>query len=214
VNETLDNLFNNDKIYVNFEIENEIKLVIASKSKSIDEVKKIYTNYYAAAQVKEFLERVNKEIIYVTSTSAAAQIASHEETAAALCSEFAANIWGLNILLRNVQKGINITRFITISKNLTKKGNKTMIFLVIPDKPGSLYKALEKFYKYNINLKMIYSRPLKSIPWQYYFHIEFEGELDEERVKNALEELREVSYLIKIKGSFSKLQSLVSNSLS
>ncbi|MEM4774481.1 MAG: prephenate dehydratase domain-containing protein [Sulfolobaceae archaeon] len=206
INETLDNLFNNDKIFVNYEIEKDIKLVFASKSPEINQIKRIYTNYYAGAEVREFISRLNKEVIYVSSTSEAAKLASSDPAAAAICSEYAARIWGLNVLESSLQEGINITRFIVISKRMTVKGDKTMIFLTIPDVPGSLYKSLEKFYKYNINLKMIYSRPLKYVPWEYYFYLEFQGELEDNRVKKALEELREVVISMKIKGSFTKLR--------
>jgi prephenate dehydratase len=88
-----------------------------------------------------------------------------------------------------------------------------MIFFNVPHKPGALYRALEKFYKYNINLTMIYSRPLKVIPWQYYFYLEFEGELRNSKTINLLEELNAVVTNIKIKGSYSRLQYQASNFL-
>jgi len=191
---------------VNYEIEKDIKLVFASKNNRIDNIKRVYTNYYAGVEAKEFLSRLDKEVIYVSSTSEAARLASNDIYSAAICSEFAAKIWGLNVLRSDLQEGINITRFIIISKRMATKGYKTMLFLTIPDVPGSLYKSLEKFYKYNINLKMIYSRPLKNVPWEYYFYLEFQGELEDMRVKKALKELEEVVISMKIKGSFSKLQ--------
>ncbi|WP_286188918.1 ACT domain-containing protein [Sulfolobus sp. S-194] len=89
-----------------------------------------------------------------------------------------------------------------------------MVMFTVPHKPGALYKVLEKFYNNNINLTMIYSRPLKSIPWQYYFYLEFEGNMRENKVKSTLEEIRNITSMLKIKGSFTKLQYQVSNYLS
>ena len=209
VHETLDNLFKNENIYVNYEIEKEIKLVLAVNPSvnSVDEIEVIYSHPHAINEARESLSKLNlTNFVPVESTSTAALYASRQKYSAALCSEYAAKLYGLKILYRDISDSINITRFIVISRKMTLDGNKTMIMFTIPHKPGSLYKVLEKFYRNNINLTMIYSRPLKSIPWQYYFYLEFEGSLKDENVKQALEEVRNEVNILRIKGSFSKLQ--------
>ncbi|BCU70559.1 prephenate dehydratase [Stygiolobus caldivivus] len=209
VHETLDNLYKYDKIYVNSYVEKEIKLVLAVNNSinKIEDIKRVYSHNHALQEAKAALQRLNlMNIIPVESTSAAALYASKDREAAAICSQYAASLYGLRILMNNIQDNLNITRFIIISKKITINGDRTMIFFNVPHKPGSLYKALEKFYKYNVNLTMIYSRPLKVIPWQYYFYIEFEGELNDIRIKNLIEELRNVVTNIKVKGSYFKLQ--------
>ncbi|MDT7875758.1 MAG: prephenate dehydratase domain-containing protein [Sulfolobaceae archaeon] len=209
VHESLDNLYNHDQIYVKYEIEKKIELVLAANPaiNEIHEIKKVYSHYHAIQESKETLRMLGiSNIIPVDSTSTAASIALEERGSAAICSKYAAKLYGLKILLDNIQDGINLTRFLIISRDLSLNGDKSMLFFTIPHKPGSLYHVLGKFYKYNINLTMIYSRPLKTVPWQYYFYLEFEGELEEERVKKAIEELKEVTTSLKIKGSFSRLQ--------
>ncbi|MEJ2780232.1 MAG: prephenate dehydratase domain-containing protein [Sulfolobaceae archaeon] len=216
VHETLDNLYKYDEIYVNSYIEREIKLVLAVNTnvKRIEDIKRLYSHNHAIQEAKETLQKLKIEnIIPVESTSAAALYASKDNYGAAICSQYAASVYGLKILLNNIQDNLNITRFVTISKSLTTSGERTMIFFNVPHKPGALYRALEKFYKYNINLTMIYSRPLKVIPWQYYFYLEFEGELRNSKTINLLEELNAVVTNIKIKGSYSRLQYQASNFL-
>jgi prephenate dehydratase len=57
---------------------------------------------------------------------------------------------------------------------------------------------LKIFYKENIDLTMIYSRPLKTIPWEYYFYLEFKGGYN----KKLLEQLKSVTEILKFKGSY------------
>ncbi|AHC51088.1 prephenate dehydratase [Sulfolobus acidocaldarius SUSAZ] len=209
VHESLDNLFRYENIYVNYEVEKNINLVIASNQaiNSIKDVKKVYSHPHAIQEAKEKLEELGlHNIIPVESTSIAAKYASEDKYAAAICSRYAAQINNLNILLENVENGVNLTRFVIISNRFKISGEKTMIFFTIPHKPGSLYKVLERFYVNNINLTMIYSRPLKVEPWKYYFYVEFEGGLDEDKVDSAIKEISQITLSVKIKGSMSKLQ--------
>lgn len=214
VHETLDNLFKYDDIFVNYEIEKEIRLVLAVNPSvnNVNDIEVIYSHSHAINEAKETLSKFNLvNFVPVESTSTAALYASKQKYSAAICSEYAAKLYGLNILLNNVNDSINITRFLVISKRISYEGNKTMLMFTVHHKPGSLYKVLEKFYLNSINLTMIYSRPLKNIPWQYYFYLEFEGSLKDEKVKNTLDEIRDIVQLLKIKGSFFKLQYPVSS---
>jgi len=147
-----------------------------------------------------------REVVPVQSTSRAAEMASMDERSAAICSEFAAKLYGLDVIQDNLTGDlVNITRFVVISKNLAYSGNKTMLFFTVEHKPGSLYRALSNFQKHSINLTMIYSRPMRSIPWHYYFFVEFEGSLDQDVVKRATGGLKEAVTELKIKGSYSRL---------
>lgn len=209
VHETLDNLFKFDNVYVNYEIEKEIKLVLAANPsvKSINDIEVVYSHPHAFSESKDTLSKYKlTNFVPVDSTSSAAMYASKQTYAAAVCSEYAAKLYGLTILIDNVNDSLNITRFLVVSMKKTSKGNKTMIFFTVPHKPGSLYKVLQSFYENNINLTMIYSRPLKTIPWQYYFYVEFEGSLEDENVKRALNEISNKTTMLKIKGSFARLQ--------
>lgn len=213
VHETLDNLFTRDRIYVNREIELRVEIVLAVNKalRNGKRVQRLYAQHYAYSEAKDKLRDLGVEIedvIPVESTSKGAMLASKDPGGAALCSELAAKIYGLRVLYRNVQStSNNITRFFLISKNMRKVGEKTLVFMTVPHKPGGLYKALGHFYRHRINLTMIYSRPLKSIPWRYYFYVEFEGSLSSRKVQKTIEELKEATELLEVKGSFTKSRS-------
>ncbi len=129
-------------------------------------------------------------------------MALNDLESAAICSKFAANLYGLNVLYDRVQDGVNITKFVVISKRFYAYGERGIFMFTIPDEPGSLYKVLEKFYKNNINLTMIYSRPIRSTPWHYYFYLEFENKIN---VLTLEKEIRKVVQELKNKGTYKKL---------
>ncbi|MCY0873991.1 MAG: chorismate mutase [Acidianus infernus] len=202
INETLDNLFKFDDVFVNKIIELKINLVLASKGDiNIKHIKNVYTHLYAYKEAQNSLLKLGivNNVIPVESTSKAAILALSDPNSAALCSEFAARLYGLKILAYGVQDyNNNITKFALISKNVSFRGERSMILFTVPDLPGSLYKVLEKFYTFNKNLKMIYSRPVRSIPWNYYFYVEYEGSYE----KELLDELKKVTTSLKFKGSY------------
>ncbi|ARM75858.1 prephenate dehydratase [Acidianus manzaensis] len=200
VNETLDNLYIHNNIYINAIIHLPIKLVLASSSaKKISDIKRVYSHYYAYKEAQNKLLKIGiKDVIPVESTSKAAIMSSKDYSSAALCSLFAAKLYNLNILADNLQDHINITKFAVISKKMNYRGKRTTILFTVPDRPGGLFKILEIFYRNNINLTMIYSRPLKSIPWHYYFYVEYEGSIN----FSLLNKIRQNTPILKIKGSY------------
>nr|WP_277346519.1 prephenate dehydratase domain-containing protein [Acidianus sulfidivorans] len=200
VNETLDNLYIYDNIYINGIIKQPINLVLASSSvRKLEEIKRVYSHYYAYKEAQNQLLKLGiKEVIPVESTSKAAIMSSKDPYSAALCSLFAAKLYKLNILATNLQDHINITKFAIISRKVKYNGNRTTLLFTVPDKPGGLYNILGIFYKQNINLTMIYSRPLKSIPWHYYFYVEYESGAN----LSLLRELKKNTPILKFKGSY------------
>jgi len=74
----------------------------------------------------------------------------------------------------------------------------------VKDEAGALYKALESFYRYGVNLTKIVSRPSKKKVWDYVFFVDLEGHAEEENVKKALELLQERSQMVKVLGSYPK----------
>ncbi|MBP1357493.1 MAG: ACT domain-containing protein [Sulfolobus sp.] len=202
VGETLDNLFRYDNIFVNYEVIMKVNLVLASKSMN---PKKIYSHPHAIQEARGFLlQRGFKNIIPVESTSKAAELASNDPEAGAICSRYAAQLYGLVVIDDNIQDDPeNYTRFLVISKKKYFKGDKSMIFFTVEDKPGALYRVLEVFYKYNINITMIYSRPIRTLPWHYYFFLEYNGDVSDDKL---FEDLKKVTKDLKIKGSYVTLQ--------
>lgn len=208
VGETLDAL-----LHYNVKIVGEeyvrVSYVLASKEKSINKIKKLFVHPQSKSQCMTWIEENlgNIQIVEVASTAKAAEEASKHPFSAAICADIAAEKYKLHILQRNIEDNPqNYTRFWIISTTDTKPtGNdKTTIMCYIKDQPGALYKLLEPFYIHQINLTKIESRPSRQKPWDYAFFIDFEGHKEEEKVKMALEEVKNRVAILKIIGSYPK----------
>jgi len=202
VHETLDNLEEKRSVYVNMCIEHKIRMCLAVSDdvNSFDDIKILYAQPYALAQCRSFVSRnlSHVEIIQVSSTSRALEKVKSESSSACLCSCHGAQMRGVKVLAEDVQDWESYTRFIVISRMLTRAGDRVSLLFTVRHEPGALYRALEVFAKRGINLTMIYSRPLRRIPWRYYFYLEYEGELDED----VLHELEHRCTSVRIVGQY------------
>jgi len=129
----------------------------------------------------------------------------NDKTQAAIASEQAASIYGLEVLKRGVnQADENATRFVIVAnqKIFRKDANKITICLEVPHASGSLYHMLSHFIYNDLNMTRIESRPIEDRNWEYRFFIEFEGNLGEPAVKNAIRGLREEARSLKILGCY------------
>ncbi len=208
VNYTLDMFLESDLLICG-EIVIPINLHLLSTEESIDKIKKVYSHRHAIGQSRSWLEKnlSNVQIVEVESTAKACEIALEESGVGAIASEVASYTYHLNILAKNIQdSGSNYTRFLIISKrDVGPTGNdKTSLLFAVRDEVGALYKALESFYRYGVNLTKIESRPSGKKVWDYVFFVDLEGHKEEEHVKKALEELKKRTQMIKILGSYPK----------
>ncbi len=206
VSYTLD-MFMDYDLKIAAEIMLEISHNLVSKSGDKTKIKKIYSHPQATAQCRMWLERnmPGIHIFEATSTSRAAEIASKDESAAAISSELAAKLYDLNFVERHIEDNKkNYTRFLMISKDYPSKtgSDKTSIMFSLKDRPGSLYESLKPFMESNINLNKIESRPSKRRAWEYIFFIDMEGHIDDERVTAAIQKTKEICLYLKHLGSY------------
>jgi prephenate dehydratase len=68
--------------------------------------------------------------------------------------------------------------------------------------PGSLYKCLSVFALRDIDLTKMESRPLRGRPWEYFFYLDFIGNLKEERCRKALDHLAEITNFLRVLGCY------------
>ena len=205
VTHTLD-MFVESDLKICSEIFLPISHALLGKSK-IKQIKKIYSNPQVFGQCRTWLREnlANVQLIDVSSTSYAAEIASRQKDSAAIASELAARIYRLKVLARQLQDyHHNYTRFLVIGKEEAMKSgkDKTSILFSIKDKVGALYKMLLPFRRNGINLTKIESRPSKVRPWEYYFFIDCAGHISDERVKKALTQLEKICIFMKVLGSY------------
>ena len=173
------------------------------------QVRRIYSKPEVFGQCRHWLHEnmAGVSLVPVSSTARGAEMASREPESAALASALAAELYGLNILDRDVQDlGGNTTRFLVIAKSFGKPtGNdKTSVFFAVKHKVGALYDALSAFKKYSINMTKIESRPSKTKAWEYYFFVDVEGHAEDESVQKSLADLAEHCTLMTVLGSYPK----------
>ncbi len=217
IGETLDLLLlsNNVRIVGEVRIPISHALIAHENCSSISKIRRVISHPQAIAQCKEYLDAHDWEQIPVYDTAGAAKMIRDEnlEDTAAIASELAAEIYGLQILARHIEDDhSNQTRFIVITSNasspvlVNSEANdyRTSIIFSTEHKPGSLVDSLSTLSSRKINLTKIESRPMKSRPWEYYFYVDFEGHEKDENCRNALDELKERTIELKILGSYKR----------
>ncbi len=183
--------------------------LIGKKGIKISEIKKIISIPHATAQCRYFLTNnfTDLEIIAANSTAEAVKkLINMGNNVAAIGPKIAAGIYNLEILYSNIEDNKeNKTRFVIIGTIIpARTGNdKTSIVCFLKkDKPGSLFNILKEFAERNINLTRLESRPAKKDLGDYVFMIDMEGHIHDKTIYEAIENLRNKVYLVKILGSY------------
>ena len=115
------------------------------------------------------------------------------------------NFAALKVIKENIHNvESNNTRFIIIGKQLENRNNSDRVSIVftLQHKVGALSSILKVIKDHQINLSRIESRPIKDKPWQYYFYIDFEGSLNDNNVKIALEQLKTNCLTLRVLGNY------------
>lgn len=124
---------------------------------------------------------------------------------AAIASSLNADIYGLKVLEEGIQDNkMNATRFIIVTGKhmFVKDAKKISICFEVPHESGSLYHMLSHFIYNGINMNHIESRPMQGKNWEYRFFVDFEGNLNDAAVQNALRGLSEETIRLKVLGNY------------
>ncbi|MEW6170969.1 MAG: prephenate dehydratase [Candidatus Omnitrophota bacterium] len=172
-----------------------------------NKIKRIYSNPQVFGQCRLWLQRnlPQVELVEVSSTTRAAEIASKQHDSSAIASLLAAKLYKLRVIAKDIEDSPhNITRFLVIGKNeVAPTGeDKTSVLFSIKDRVGALHDMLIPFKKYKINLTKIESRPSKKKAWDYYFFVDLAGHYKEKKISNALKELELKCTFLKVLGSY------------
>lgn len=177
---------------------------------NINNIEEIYSHPQGFAQSKSFLSKYEGvKLIPYHNTAISAKLVSElkDIKKAAIGSKRAAEIYGLSILREGINdKKDNHTKFIIIGKKLKYSDdcNKISVVFSLEDKAGILYKLLRHFAENNINMIKIESRPNKHESWKYLLYVDFEGNLKDNLVKNALDLIEKNSGYFKIIGNYKR----------
>jgi prephenate dehydratase len=193
----------------NYELLKQHKLQVAGESKlrishclaalpgqNIHQIKEIQSHPIALMQCNDFLNKLPgvKVVEHEDTALAARDIAKNNQLGiAAICSERAAEIYGLEILSKGIETSKhNFTRFLIFGNKWVVEEiqsnetiNKASIVFTLPHAEGSLSKVLSVFSFYDINLTKIQSLPILGREWEYQFYVDFKFS-DHERYKQSL----------------------------
>lgn len=172
-----------------------------------EEIRTVYSHPQSLMQSARFLSEHDWSQISMPNNAFAARKVAQEgdRTQAAIASAYAGETYGLGILHKGInQEENNSTRFIIVTnqKIFRKDASKVSICFEIPHRSGSLYHMLSHFIYNNLNMTKIESRPIEDRNWEYRFFIDFDGNLADSAVKNALRGLRDEARNMKILGNY------------
>jgi chorismate mutase/prephenate dehydratase len=206
VTHTLDMFVDSDLKIVS-QIVLPVQHCLLSKCRRRNQIKKLYAHPQSLGQcrgwVQSHLPRV--EILETSSNARSAEFAAKEDDAAAIAGVLAAEKYGVPILEQDIQdNAANATRFLVLGRQCSPAtGNdRTSVMFSIVDRVGALYRALAPFRRYRINMTKIESRPSKRKAWEYFFFVDCDGHLTEQKVAKALKLLGEHCSYVKVLGSY------------
>lgn len=174
----------------------------------LSQIERVYSHPQALMQSARYLdEHRDWQQISVANTAVAAKkvLEDHICTKAAICSAYAAKYYGLEVLVDKVNDSAsNTTRFIVVTnqKIFLEDASKISICFEVPHESGSLYHLLSHFIYNDLNMTKIESRPIEGRNWEYRFFVDFDGNMADAAVKNAIRGLREESRNLKILGNY------------
>ena len=203
-------------IHHNFSIVRTFRLkidhnLLAKPNTKLADINEIYSHEQAINQCTEFLKKFpNAKIIPVENTAVAAQMVaqSNRNDVAALSSRSCEDLYGLSCLASNVQdEGNNRTRFICICKNLEiyPGADKTSIMMILPHRPGALYKVLARMYVLGINVIKLESRPIPDRDFEFMFYFDLETSIYSEEFVQLMCELDDLCEEFKYLGSYTEV---------
>jgi chorismate mutase/prephenate dehydratase len=171
------------------------------------QIRRVYSKAQALSQCRTWLSKnvPYAQLIEVSSTAAAVKLAQQEPGAAAVASRHAAVHFGVPILFSNIEDlPNNETRFAIIgTQECDKTGHdKTAIMFRVNHTPGALVSVLEVFKQSKINLSWIESFPGRGPKPVYTFFVDFEGHVEDPKVKRVLATLQEQCEHLATLGSF------------
>jgi chorismate mutase/prephenate dehydratase len=141
-----------------------------------------------------------------------AESQSRLPSSAAIGSELAGQIYGLNTLFSNVQdEANNITRFLVISKQKAQAtgDDKTSVMFTAADKPGALVSVLSVFDQAGINLTHIDKRPSGRVNWTYTFFLDAQAHRDDAKLASALAEAKTHCRDLHVLGSYPRAKRIL-----
>lgn len=191
------------------EVEIRVHQNLMGLAENLADISAVYSHQQSLAQCRQWLDKhmPNAQRVAVSSNAEAARLAAADKQIVAIAGVAAAELYHLPILAKNIEDvAHNTTRFIVVGRQLSSStGNdKTSLVVSTGNKPGALYRVLEPFAQFGVDMVNIESRPSHQGLWDYVFFIDIQGHADDAKVANALAALQDKVNMLKILGSYPK----------
>ncbi|MDA2936892.1 prephenate dehydratase [Acidobacteria bacterium AH-259-A15] len=192
---------------INLQIKHNLIVVPGT---SFKEIKTVISHPVALDQCEKFFERfpqLTKRSAYDTSGSVKWITEQKLRDYAAIAGKRAAEYYGGEIVMTGIEDNKeNFTRFFLLSRDreIDKDAGKTSIVFSFRNTPGALFKCLSVFALRDLDLTKIESRPIHGRPWEYLFYLDFIGNIEEEKTRNALNHLKEIAEFLEVLGCYSR----------
>ena len=167
----------------------------------------VYSHPQALGQCRKFIQKNKLKTIPAYDTAGSVKIIKEigKKNVCCIASKRASEIHGVPIIAESIEDNSNnYTRFLVLSKTGTRDGDKTSIIFSVKHEAGALFNILKEFNDYKINLSKIESRPNKSTPWEYNFYVDFDGNYNESKISEMLENIKKQCVFLKVLGSYKK----------
>jgi chorismate mutase/prephenate dehydratase len=205
-----DLLATSDLAVIGEEIQPVEHCLIALGDVPLSHIRRIYSQAPALAQCGRFLgalQHCQVEAFTDTAMSVKKIIADQDDTQAAIASEEAARLYGLTVIKRHIaDQRENYTRFLVVAREPVtydlRIPCKTSIIFATGHEEGALLRCLGVLAAHHLNLTKLESRPRPHVPWEYLFYVDFEGNLADPAVREAMEALASGTRLLKVLGSY------------
>lgn len=208
VNDNYDLLEEYDNYIVGEQILSIQHALLGTPDAELSDIRTVYSHPQGLMQCARYLDehRDWKQISLLNTAMAAQKVAGeHDKSQAAIASTLAAKQHGLKVLEEGINRsGGNSTRFLIVTNQpiFCRDAEKVSICFEVTHESGCLYNVLSHFIYNNLNMCRIESRPIADRNWEYHFFVDFEGNLNDSAVKNALRGIREEALNLKILGNY------------
>ncbi len=206
--ESLDILVEENELNIIDEVILDIQhCLLSNKKYEKEDIRQIYSHPQALGQCKKYIDNniKNCDLIEVESTAKGAEIVKNKENSGCIANKICAEYYGLEIIEENIQdRNNNQTRFIVLSKKTSNKKSNSKISLLFStaNSPGALYKILGLFNIFDVNLSKIESRPAQTELGEYWFWVDLEGNMEDEKIKSLLDIIKNRCSFFRILGMY------------
>jgi chorismate mutase/prephenate dehydratase len=199
-----------DLALVGEEIQEVNHCLLALEEVPLSRIRRIYSHPVALSQCGRFLGGLRDcHVEAFTDTAMAARRIRDEQdlSQAAIASEEAARLYGLAIIKRGIQdQPENFTRMVIVAREQAAFDRaipcKTSLMFATRHEEGALLRCLSVLAERHLSMTKLESRPRPRNPWEYLFYVDFEGNLADPNVSDAIRAMAARASFLRVFGSY------------